>query len=297
MRIMHRLALISVAAVVLAASAANPVAQTADGKRGFLWKVERGGKTSWLAGSLHMMTPDAYPLPTAMTQAFASSDALVEEADPDELASPEFALTLLTKALYPEGQSLEDHVSAATFRMISERGSKAGLPVEMLRRMKPWMVSTTLQALELQNGGFDPALGLDVHFHGQAKTMRKRFVPLETGLEQVSFLENLGTGLEDAIIRENVEGAETEVAEVRKIAAAWQKGDAAALEQLILGSMKDSPAVYQSLIVSRNRAWVPKLRACIDTSRCFIVVGAAHLVGPEGVVALLRAQGYAVTQQ
>jgi uncharacterized protein YbaP (TraB family) len=266
-------------------------------QKGFIWKIERAGRSGWVVGSLHMLTPEAYPLPDSMTRAFADADTLMEEADPDELASPGFAAMVLGRALYPEGQTLQDHVSADTFRLVVERGTAAGMPVEMLRRMKPWMIATTLQALELQRGGFDPALGLDVHFHELAQQGAKRFVPLETGLEQLGYLENMGAGTEDAMVRENLESAQAEVNEVRKIAAAWRSGDAATLEQVMLGSMKDSPAIYQSLIVSRNRNWLPKIQTCLDTSRCFIVVGAGHLVGTDGLLAMLKSAGYVVTQQ
>ncbi|MEQ1758206.1 MAG: TraB/GumN family protein [Vicinamibacterales bacterium] len=277
--------------------AATPLAQTAPAQKGFIWKVERAGRTGWLVGSLHMLTPDAYPLPASMTEAFGAADTLMEEADPEELASPEFAASVVGRALYLDGQTLEDHVSADTFKLISERAAAAGLPLEVVRRMKPWMVATTLQAFELQRGGFDPSLGLDVHFHRLARLSSKQFVALETGLEQVSFLENLGSPFEDALVRENIRGAEAEVTEVRQIAAAWRAGDAAALEQLLLNGLKDSPAIYQTLIVSRNRAWLPKMQSCLDTARCFIVVGAGHLVGPDGLISALRARGYSVTQQ
>ncbi len=282
--------------VIVGLAVATPVAQSQRAK-GFIWKVERAGRTGWLVGSLHMLTPDAYPLPNSMTTAFDSADTLMEEADPDELTSPAFAAAIVTRAMYLDGQTLEDHVSPETFRLVAERGAAAGLPLEVLRRMKPWMVATTLQALELQRGGFDPDLGLDLHFHRLGARMNKRFSALETGLEQVSYLENLGPEFEEALIRENVQGAEAEVNEVRRMAAAWRAGDTSTLEEIMLGTLKDAQAVYQSLIVARNRAWLPKVRTCLDTARCFIVVGAGHLVGKDGLVMSLRAQGYTVTQQ
>lgn len=299
MRTRHLLAALRWTLVVVLAglAVAAPSAQVQPAQRGFIWKVERGGRIGWLVGSLHMLTPDAYPLPDSMTNAFNSADTLMEEADPSELASPEFTAAMMGRAMYGDGQTLEDHVSRETFRLIADRGAAAGLPLEVLRRMKPWMIAITLQTLELQGGGFDPALGLDLHFHQLGARMNKRFSALETGLEQVGYLESLGPGLEDALIRESLQGAEAEVNEVRKIAAAWRAGDASALEESILGSLKDAPAIYQSLIVARNRAWLPKAQTCLDTARCFIVVGAGHLVGPDGLVVSLRAQGYTVTQQ
>jgi uncharacterized protein YbaP (TraB family) len=79
--------------------------------------------------------------------------------------------------------------------------------------------------------------------------------------------------------------------------SAWRTGDAATVERLAVASMADSPEVYRSLLVDRNRRWMPAIEACASTRRCFIVVGAAHLVGPDGLIALLRQQGYTVQQQ
>jgi uncharacterized protein YbaP (TraB family) len=62
-------------------------------------------------------------------------------------------------------------------------------------------------------------------------------------------------------------------------------------------TVKDSPAIYQALLVERNRRWMPALTRCFATARCFVVVGAAHLAGPDGLVAALAAQGYRVRQQ
>jgi len=296
-RFLNAIGLLTVTFVVTGLGTAAPLAQGQTDQRGFIWKVERSGRTGWLVGSLHLLTPDAYPLPASMTAAFNNADTLMEEVDSDELASPAFAAAVMARGLYQDGQSLEDHVSPETFRLIVERGAAAGLPREVLRRMKPWMVSITLQGLELQRGGFDPALGLDLHFYQLAKRANKRFSALESGVEQVKYLESTGPGLEDALIRENLQSAEAEVNEVRKMAAAWRAGDDATLEQVMLGSLKDAPGVYESLIVARNRNWMPKIQTCLDTARCFIVVGAGHLVGSDGLLAALRTRGYAVTQQ
>ena len=271
-------------------------AQTATA-RGFIWRVERAGRVGYLVGSLHMLTPDAYPLPASMTRAFDSSDALMEEADLDELTSPAFAATVLSRALYLDGRSLQDDVSPDTFRFIRERASRAGLPLEALQRMRPWMVAVTLQGLELNAGGFDPALGVDRFFFDRAKRSNIPVLPLEAAIDQITYLERLGPSLQDALVKEQVQNAAAEVTSVKQMAAAWRAGDTSTLETLALGDMKDAPAIYQALIVERNRNWLPKMRSCFDTKRCFVVVGAAHLLGPDGLLAALRGQGYTVTQQ
>jgi len=291
-----RTAVAALIAVVLAAPALSQ-SSSPSARKGFIWSVQRNGHTGWLVGSLHLLTADAYPLPGSMTKAFGEADTLVEETDIDETASPEFMAAMVAKAMYTNGETLQKNVSKETYKLIADRVAKAGLPLEAVQAMKPWMIALTLSALEMVKGGFDPALGLDKHFRDEAKSAGKKFRGLESALEQIGYLEGLGAELQDSLVRETLEGAETELTQVRRIADAWRAGDAATVERLLVSDMKDAPGIYRSLIVDRNRRWMPKIRDCFDTTRCFVVVGAAHLVGSDGLISLLRREGYRVEQQ
>jgi uncharacterized protein YbaP (TraB family) len=163
--------------------------------------------------------------------------------------------------------------------------------------MRPWVVSMTLQVMALQSLGFDPALGLDKYFRDKAASSAKHFIPLETAAEQIEYLSGFSDRTQDLMLRESLESLDTEMAEIKTIAAAWRAGDADTVERIAVSSMKDAQEVYQSLLVDRNRRWMPALESCLSTRRCFIVVGAAHLVGPDGLVTMLRQRGYRVEQQ
>jgi len=291
------LVLAGLVAAVPPALAQNAPSAAANG-RGLIWTVERDGRTGWLVGSLHLLTADAYPLPAALDEAFARADVLVEEVNPDELKEPAAAMQLLAKAMYPPGTTLQSQVSKETFDKIARRAAAAGLPIERLQSFKPWMVALTLVGLEMQRGGFDASLGLDQHFRARAPAAGKTVRTLETALEQIDFLEGLSPQLQDGLVAATLDGAETELAQLQRIAAAWKAGDPAPIERLLLIDMKSVDAkVYDTLVVGRNRRWVPKLEECFATQRCFVVVGAAHLVGPDGLVTMLRAKGYTVTQK
>ena len=85
---------------------------------------------------------------------------------------------------------------------------------------------------------------------------------------------------------------------MKVIADAWASGDTSAIEKLLLGALVESPDLYQRLLVERNRNWVEPVEACLkEKTACFVVVGAAHLVGPDSLVALLRKKGHSVEQQ
>jgi len=275
-----------------------PAAKAAGTNRGLIWKIEKGGRSGWLVGSLHLLTADAYPLPPALDTAFGAADVLVEEADPEELKAPEAAMKLVAKAMYPPGTTLQSQVSKETFDKIAKRAEKIGLPVDRLQAFKPWMVALTLVGLELQKGGFDPGLGLDQHFLNRAPGAGKKVRTLESAMEQIEFLENLSPQLQEGLVAATLDGADTELQQVQKIAAAWKAGETAPIERLLLTDMKSvDNAVYDTLLVGRNRRWVPQIEDCLSQQKCFVVVGAAHLVGPDGLVTMLKAKGYTVTQQ
>ena len=81
------------------------------------------------------------------------------------------------------------------------------------------------------------------------------------------------------------------------IVTAWRTGDLATLDRLLLQSFRESPAIYQRLLVERNRDWVPKIAQCeAEPTPCLVVVGGAHLLGPDGLVALLGAAGFTLEQ-
>ena len=90
----------------------------------------------------------------------------------------------------------------------------------------------------------------------------------------------------------------TGTASVKEMAQAWGTGDVAAVEKMALEGLKSVPELYARLLVERNNNWMPQVETCLkQNAGCFIVVGAAHLVGPDGLPAMLAKKGYKVAQQ
>jgi uncharacterized protein YbaP (TraB family) len=74
-------------------------------------------------------------------------------------------------------------------------------------------------------------------------------------------------------------------------------GPSVQVDFTLLQDFKQEPRLYQRLLVERNRAWLTKIEALFDRQgRAFVVVGAAHLVGPDGLLAMLTAKGFTVQQ-
>lgn len=266
--------------------------------RHFLWRVERGSSIGFLMGSIHVLTPEYYPLSPRIEEAFARSGTLLEEIDLGEMSLPETQLLMATKAMYSDGRTLDSAVSKETYAMIEARLKTSGLPIEVFMRMKPWVVAAVLLTTELQRAGFDPELGLDRHFYDKAIGAGKRVEGLETVAFQVDRFDQMADALQEALLRETVRDIDVQKKNVKALADAWVNGDVSTLERMLLAGLTSSPAVYERLLLERNRAWIPKIEACLARpTPCFVVVGAGHLVGKEGLIDLLSKQGYRLTQQ
>jgi uncharacterized protein YbaP (TraB family) len=285
---------VAMAAVAVASTAAQPRTAT----RSFMWKATRQQGAVYLVGSVHMLTKDFYPLAAPIEAGFKDSDLLVEEVDLAEMLAPDQQFSLLSRGMLPAGQTLDKVVSPATMALVNARVGSLGMPASALQQFKPWFLAMTLMAVEWEKAGFDAALGLDKHFYDRAQTEGKAVQGLETTEYQISRFDGMAMPQQDRFLAESLKDLDAEKASVQKIADAWKAGDLPTLERLVLQDVKDDPFMYQRLLVERNRNWLPKIEALFARpGRAFIVVGAAHLVGPDGLIAMLKAKGARVDQQ
>src|SRR5687767_60180 len=285
---------IVVAVLALCASVAAQAPQ-----KHFLWKVEDGkGASAYLLGSLHVLTADAYPLPAPIDKAFAESKTLVEEVDLDEMNDPMLMMAALSKAMLTGGETLDQLVSAQTYAEVQKRAEAYGMPMMALQRMKPWLVAVTLMAPTLQAAGFKPELGIDKHFFDRAKEKGLKRQALETLAYQIDRFDQMPPKVQEDMLKATIEDLDTQVGGVKEMVLAWTQGDIATMEKLTLTAFLESPELYQRLLVERNQNWMPRVERCLtENAGCFVVVGAAHLVGKDGLPVLLGKKGFKVTQQ
>ena len=265
--------------------------------RSFLWRVSAGQNVVYLVGSVHLLTKDYYPLSPALDAALTDSNLLVEEVDMGEMLAPDAQINTLRRGMLPADQSVDTVVSPATFALVNKTAADLGVPVEPLKRFKPWMLALTLLGLEWQKAGFDAELGLDKHFYDRAKTEGKPVQGLETLDYQIARFDEMPMSQQDHLLAESLTELDTETASVTSLADAWKAGDVPTVERIVLQDLKSDPDLYQRLLVDRNRNWFPKIDALFRRpGRTLVVVGAAHLVGPDGLIQMLQAKGYTVEQ-
>ena len=263
----------------------------------FAWKATGKSGTVYLVGSVHLLSQDFYPLNPALEAAYKDSSLIVEEVDLGEMSAPEQQFSLLSKGMLPSSQSLDTVLTPPTLALLNKKLADLGALAEPLKRFKPWMAALTIESLEWVKAGFDPNFGLDKHFYDRAKSDGKTVEGFETADFQVSLFDQMPMTEQDRLLASTLKDIETEQSNMSKLVAAWRNGDAPAVEQIVLADLKNESALYQRVLVGRNKNWMPKIEALFGRNgRAFIVVGAAHLVGPDGLLSMLKARGYTIEQ-
>jgi uncharacterized protein len=289
---MTRCALLLLALVALPAAALAPDAAPATGAP-FLWEVQGPKAKHFLLGSVHLLPAAAHPLPAALEAAYGATHELVVETDLAALSAPELQSRMLGAAREDRPGGLKGRIGNGLYGKLQKRAARLGMPTPVCDTFRAWFCALALELYPLQQAGFSMEYGIDHHFYSRARDDGRPIA----GLETADFQVGLFTGMPEAMSKQMLAATLDETTyssqspdELHRI---WRTGDAVALEKLMKDLRQRHPELHQRLLVDRNRAWLPQLTERLNGEAAqLIVVGAAHCVGPEGLIALLRAQGF-----
>ena len=266
-----------------------------------LWQITAGNTTAYLFGTIHVGNADFYPLPASVDSAFRDSDLLVLEVDP---ADAQDATNAVMSAMYMPPDSIENHVSPALLSRIGDISAAYGMPFQQIRQMKPYMLMFTLTALEYARLGYNAANGLENHLSQRARGSGKQIVALESMAQQMQMLDNLSPQLQAAMLEITLDeiAADEVTGMVGDMIAAWRSGNNRQLNDILTVEERRLPEPLadefrQRFLSERNVAMADRIeRMLLAGQRIFVAVGALHMVGENGIPALLTAKGYKVRQ-
>jgi len=262
-----------------------------------VWSVRSGDNVIYLGGTVHLLRPADYPLPGEFEEAYQASSELYFETDIASMSDLSVQAQMLQQLTYGDDESLSSILSDETYAALSAYTATAGLPIAMLNKFKPGLLISTLQILVFQSMGFTPQ-GVDAFFHTRAVGDGKAEGQLETVQEQIGFIAAMGEGNESEFILLSLKDLAETGDVMEDMIGAWRSGDAEGLSELFVEEMKvEAPALYDTLLLQRNLKWVPQIDSMLqDADTEFVLVGAAHLVGENGLLDLLSQKGYEINQ-
>ena len=262
----------------------------------FLWRIDGARTTHYLLGSIHLLPESEAVLPPAYERALKASDVVVFETDFDALQEPDTQQRFLTAARAPMPGGLRGQLHAETYHALSEHLGGLGLPAESFDSFKPWFVAMSLELLRYQRAGFAAEYGIDGRLFKRALDGGKTIEWLESVDQQIHVLSGMGPAVEEAYLRAAIEEDQPSGPQPEALLRIWRQSDTAALAENIAEMKSDYPEIYWRVLSGRNAGWLANLRQRLDGRKpTMIVVGAAHLVGGDGLLQTLEADGYTPT--
>ena len=262
-----------------------------------LWKVKGEKNTLYLLGSIHLMPAEFYPLPKPYNDAFEDAEKLVFEID-ESIQNQELAQQSMLKYARPNrGQKLVDIIGAEDYAEIKKLAKENKVPMLMIDPFDPWFSSITLIGIQYLNAGLSPEHGIDQHFMRRAQKAGKPILGLESLDDQFGMFDSISMDVQTEMLLETLKQEEDVQAFVDRMLEEWQTGDMQGLEELLMDEFDEAPELYDAMLVKRNLNWIQQFIPMLKESDDYlVVVGAAHMLGKDGVVTLLRDQGYTVEQ-
>ncbi len=267
-------------------------------RKTFLWKVQSKTSTLYVLGSIHYLKKEMYPLHKKIEDAFEKSDHLVVEANINDAEKVD-TQKLTESALYLGDETFEKHVSPQTYDLAKKELERLDVPLELASKQKPWFLALTLASLEIVKLGFDPNYGIDKYFLTKAEG-KKKILELESVDYQINLFCQLSEKEQELLLLYTLKDIKVIEQELNKLVNAWTSGETKEVESVITRSLAEdnrlSP-IYEKLIYERNRNMASKIEDYLKTKESyFVVVGAGHLVGKQGIIEILKGKGFLVEQ-
>jgi hypothetical protein len=260
-----------------------------------VYKVSKGADHLFIGGTIHILTEEDFPLAPAYDLAYSQSDELVFETDLAAFKNPAIMAKIAPVMMQPPGQSLTGQLSEQTAKDFTQYILDRGLPLLQFEAMTATGAMLTLTMMEFQAQGF-LSEGVDAFYHAKGTEQNRNIAWLESVDSQIALLDSFDNGDPSALIAYTLAEIDKGSDTILNMHKAWQKGDLMKLEQVGMLEMKrDFPQVYQNLMVDRNVKWMPQIEAMFaDDNVEYVLVGALHLAGEDGLLHMLTEKGYMV---
>ena len=261
-----------------------------------IWKINGKSNTVYLFGSIHVANKDMYPLGEKVDEAFKQSEVLVVEVDEAQVDQVKLQEIMMAKGFYEGSETIKDHVSEETLKLLQQLLTDTGVPYITVARMRPGIIALTLTVAKIVKMGYSPELGIDRYFMQQARG-RKKVLQLESMEEQMDLL--LSFSDDDLMLKHTLISLDKLPKMIFDLINSWKNGDEKLLEKIMLTDQKNEypefNGLLKRLIEDRNVTMTVKIQNMLNESKdYFVVVGAGHLVGEKGIVAQLKRNGFSV---
>jgi uncharacterized protein YbaP (TraB family) len=262
-----------------------------------LWQVDGLRNTVFLLGSVHVLREQDHPLPSRIVEAYAGSDVVYMEIDMDDV-DPIGTQALINDLGVLKGETtLSDLLGPDAAARAVEDAVELGIPFDLLQKSEPWLAAMTVEQLLLLRQGFKAEFGVEMTVAALASRDAKPVEGFETIEQQIGFLDGLSLSSQRDMLLQVLATNIEDRSLIDRMIDAWRDGDTAFFETLLDSEKEAAPELYAIVVADRNARWAEAIGDMLDDERNYlVVVGAMHMIGRDGVPALLRDRGFPVNQ-
>lgn len=270
-------------------------APTKDDKA-LLWKISGKGleADSWLFGTIHMIAKEDFHLSKNTIAALEGSDLVVFEINTEDMFDLANQFSLLMRAFMDNGTRLRDLLNEEEYTLVKAHFDEMGLPLALLERVKPMFLSVMASEDLVKDGGMmsDNIRSYEIELTQLAQNNEKTIDGLETAEFQMSMFDSIPYDAQAKMLVESIQGNTGEDAQFEEMVRLYKAQDLYGMEQMIRSESGGMGEYNSLLLTNRNRNWIPLMIDRMRAQPTFFAVGAGHLAGKEGVIALLRREGF-----
>ncbi|GAB5481343.1 MAG: TraB/GumN family protein [Parasphingorhabdus sp.] len=293
------LALIATFCLAACSNAAPPVQlNTVKEGKPALWKVtgtkpEQKG-SAYMFGTIHILPKDVNWRTPLLEIALKDSDRLIIEVL--GLEDTQNAARIFSKlAISPDQPEIETRVEPSLRDDLDAVIDKSNIPEFALNRMESWAAALSLASAQTNALGLESSEGVEKKLIAQFADFKKPVEGLETIEQQLGYFDTLPESQQRDMLTSVVEEAADTKGAFEKLFNAWISGDTDKIVELSSGGILEDPKTREKLLVARNQDWAEQLDKRLQSPGIsFVAVGAAHLVGPDAVQAMLEKRGYKI---
>lgn len=267
--------------------------------KSLLWRISGNGlkQASYLFGTIHMIPREDLQFSDATLNALGKSKRIAFEIDMKEMTSLRTQFSLMTKAFMKNGKTLKDLLSEEDYAFVHQKMEEKGMAAGMFEKLKPMFLTMMLSNDEggnpMSKDKNSKMTAVEMELWRIAKKQKAKSAGLETAEYQMGVFDAIPYEAQAKMLVESLRSTEGSGDELAKMVEMYKAQDITAMQQMISGD--EGMGNYEDeLLGNRNRNWIPVMGRMMREETVFFAVGAGHLGGPGGVIALLRKEGYKV---
>lgn len=287
---------LAVISLLLTAFVPHGLCADAVGANGTVWKAWKKGRIFYLAGSLHLLTRQDYPLPSSFMTAYRLSNFVWFETHPSEWSLYETKVQFARLGYFTNGGSLEESVSKTTWKAVERFSRSYQVSLHTLNKMKPWWAAIQVQQAGFGAQGMESQYGLESYYSALVREDGRRSGSLEPAKEQIQIFADLRPSDQEWFLLSSLAPQQALSSYQVAVRAAWRSGNVSELARLLRQEESQNTNLRTSLLTRRHKRWIEKMLAQPAGSLpTLVVVGCRHLVDErDNLLQYLSREGFVI---